>query len=69
MSGSEYTDKNNGTDNDYHSSHHGQNKVHIGEKVLQSFHKHLIAVYFWLIPRDLTGGGNSTYKKNQKNSI
>jgi hypothetical protein len=34
MSGSEYTDENNGTDNDYHSSHHGQNKVHIGEKVL-----------------------------------
>ena len=44
-------------------------QIDIGEKILQRFHKLLIAVYFWLIPRDLTGRGNSTYKNNQKNSI
>ena len=62
MSSSENTDENNGTNNDNNSCNHGQNKVHIGEKVLQSFHELLIAVYIWLIPRDLTGRGNSTYK-------
>ena len=45
MLGSKNADEDNGTDNDNNSRNHGEDKVDIGEKVLQSFHELLIAVY------------------------
>ena len=45
MLGSKNADEDNGTDNDYDGRNHGEDKVDIGEKILQSFHELLIAVY------------------------
>ena len=63
MLGSKNADEDNGTDNDYDGRNHGEDKVDIGEKILQSFHELLIAVYIWIVPRDFSGRGNGTYRK------
>ena len=36
----------NGTDNDNHRCHHREDKIDIGEKVLQSFHELFIAAVY-----------------------
>ena len=63
MLGSENADEDYGTDNDNNGRNHGEDKVDIGEKILQSFHELLIAVYIWFVPRDFSGRGNGTYRK------
>lgn len=60
MFSSKDTDEYNGTDNDNHCCHHREDKIDIGEKILQSFHELFVAVYIRFIPRDLSGRGNGT---------